>query len=262
MQVIGEVSSLWRYPVKSMRGESLPQIFAGYAGVYGDRVYAFRSSARAEGFPFFNACVQSEMLQYRPRFRTPESSVAPPHLDAAEKMTPTVTPLYGGPDDLLVDVETPQGDTLAIDDPELVTRLLRGMDVAHQLTLLRSDRALTDCRPLSLISAQTIRQLGREGSAEIDPRRFRANVYLDLNAAKGFAEDQLVGRTLRIANVVVSILLRDPRCVMIALDPDTGEKRPAILKQVAQDHENCAGVYAAILSEGLIREGDRVELQE
>ena len=51
MSVIGKVESLWRYPVKSMRGEELNEAFAGYPGVYGDRVFAFKSSASPAGFP-------------------------------------------------------------------------------------------------------------------------------------------------------------------------------------------------------------------
>ena len=42
MSTIGKVESLWRYPVKSMRGEELEEAFAGYPGVYGDRVFAFK----------------------------------------------------------------------------------------------------------------------------------------------------------------------------------------------------------------------------
>ena len=44
MSTIGTVESLWRYPVKSMRGEELGELFASYAGVYGDRLFAFESS--------------------------------------------------------------------------------------------------------------------------------------------------------------------------------------------------------------------------
>ena len=44
MSVVGTVESLWRYPVKSMRGEELDEMFAGYAGVYGDRLFALASS--------------------------------------------------------------------------------------------------------------------------------------------------------------------------------------------------------------------------
>ena len=71
------------------------------------------------------------------------------------------------------------------------------MGEGHSLTLVRSDRAMTDCRPVSLFSIQTARQLGEEIGTPIDKRRFRANVYLDLGSAPGFAEDGFVGRTLR-----------------------------------------------------------------
>jgi uncharacterized protein YcbX len=45
MSAVGKVDSLWRYPVKSMRGEELEEAFLGFSGVYGDRLFAFRSSA-------------------------------------------------------------------------------------------------------------------------------------------------------------------------------------------------------------------------
>ena len=51
MSVVGRVDSLWRYPVKSMRGEELEEAFVGFPGVYGDRSFAFRSSASPKGFP-------------------------------------------------------------------------------------------------------------------------------------------------------------------------------------------------------------------
>ncbi len=62
--------------------------------------------------------------------------------------------------------------------------------------------------------------------------------------------------------VVVSVLERDPRCVMITLDPDTGEKTSAILKKVAQAHDGMAGVYGAVMVEGMLRKGDPVEVLE
>jgi len=55
---------------------------------------------------------------------------------------------------------------------------------------------------------------------------------------------------------------RDPRCMMITLNPDTAEKEPAILKKVAQGHGGMAGVYGAVLVEGMLRKGDPVELAE
>jgi uncharacterized protein YcbX len=263
MSIIGTVESLWRYPVKSMRGEELDEMFAGYSGVYGDRLFAFRSSASPKGFPYLTGREQRELLRYRPRFRQPDKAARPINLSEAESMPPGVTPVYGDAADLMVEVETPAGETLAVDDAALIDMLREGIDEKHQLTLLRSDRAMTDCRPLSIFAVQSARKLGEETGITVDKRRFRANVYLDLSTSDGFAEDEFVGRSLRIGpKVIVSILERDPRCMMITLDPDTGEKAPALLKQVAQAHSGMAGVYGVVLAEGMVRKGDSVELLE
>jgi hypothetical protein len=53
MSSIGRVESVWRYPVKSMCGEQMPEIFASFAGSHGDRLYAFKSSVAPAGFPYF-----------------------------------------------------------------------------------------------------------------------------------------------------------------------------------------------------------------
>jgi MOSC domain-containing protein len=120
---------------------------------------------------------------------------------------------------------------------------------------------MTDCRPISLFSLQTARQLGEEVGTALDKRRFRANVYLDLGTTGGFSENAFVGRNLRIGSkVVVAVLERDPRCQMITLDPDTGVPNREVLSKVARGHDGTAGVYGAVLTEGLIRTDDPVEL--
>ena len=259
MGLIGKVDSLWRYPVKSMRGEELDEMFAGYAGVYGDRVFAFTSSLSPKGFPFFTGRDQRQMIRYRARFRNPEKAARPINLADAESSG--ANPISANASELMIEVETPDGKTIAIDDPALIDNLRANIDGKHELKLLRSDKAITDCRPLSIFAVQSAKKLGEETGTNVDKRRFRANVYVDLTNADGFAEDQFVGKTLRIGSkVVVSVLERDPRCMMITLDPDTAEKTPAILKQVAQAHEGMAGVYGAVLMEGMIRKGDSVEL--
>ena len=259
MATIGKVESLWRYPVKSMRGEELDELFAGYAGVYGDRLFAFTSSAAPKGFPFFTGRDQRQMIRYRTRFRNPEKAARPINVSEAEKHN--ANPISADASELIVDVETPDGKSFAIDDPALIDNLRSNTDRNHALTLLRSDKAITDCSPLSILAVQTARKLGDETGVPVDKRRFRANVYVDLTNADGFAEDKFVGRSLRIGSkVTVAVLQRDARCMMITLDPDTAEKTPAILKQVAQAHEGMAGVYGAVLAEGMIRKGDPVEL--
>ena len=261
MSVIGKVESLWRYPVKSMRGEELDEAFAGYSGIYGDRLFAFRSSANHKGFPYFTARDQRSLLQYRPRFRYPDKAARPINLTEAESKN--ANPLLANLAELIVDVETPDGKTLAIDDPGLIAMLRANIDQKHHVTLMQSQRAMTDCRPVSIFSLQSARQLTQETGTQVDKRRFRANVYVDLASANGFAENNLVGRSIRIGSkAVITILERDARCMMITLDPDTAEQTPVILKKVAQAHDGMAGVYGAVLVEGMLRKGDSVELIE
>ncbi len=261
MSVIGKVDSLWRYPVKSMRGEELHEAFIGFAGVYGDRVFAVKSSASPKGFPYLTGREQQAMLCYRPRFRHPDQAAQPTNLTDAEGIGPGLTPVYGDPTAFMVDVETPSGAILAIDDPALLSMLSEGIRETHTLTLLRSERALTDCRPVSLFSVQTVKQLATELGIELDQRRFRANIYVDLKSAGGFGEDALVGRSVRIGSrVVIAILQRDSRCKMITLDPETGVANPDVIRTLANAHDGMAGVYCAVLVEGTLRKGDAIEL--
>jgi hypothetical protein len=244
-----------------MSGEAMIEMFMGFSGIYGDRCYAFKNSAARKGFPYLSATLQPQMLRYRPQFRYPERAAKPPNLIEAMSIAPGVTPANAEPNDLILDVVTPSGAIVAIDDPALAEMLGEGLRGENYLTLVRSDRALTDCRPISLISLQTIRQVEAELRIPIDKRRFRANVYLNLASGESFAEDELVGRRLRIgSHAEMMVLERDPRCKMVSLDPDTGEHNPQVLRQVAQAHANFAGVYCAVLVEGMLTESDSIEL--
>ncbi len=261
MSIVGTVESLWRYPVKSMRGEQLDTAFAGFAGIYGDRIFAFHDAGAPAGFPYLTAREREQMLLFRPSFRDPQRAVKPDNQQEAEALSPGLTTVYADSADLMVDVETPDGRSLPIDDPALLQRLREGLADRHQLRLLRSQRSMTDCRPVSLFSTKTAQQIGDDIGASLDKRRFRANIYLNLNAEGGFSEDQFVGHTLRIGDkVVLAILDRDPRCKMITLDPDTAEPNPDVMKRVARAYDGKAGVYAAVLVEGTIRSGDEIRL--
>ncbi len=167
MSVVGRVESLWRYPVKSMRGEALDEAFVGRGGVLGDRVYAIHNALGRQDFPYFTAREQGNLLLCRPT-----------HGD-------------GAPTDL--EIEAPDGEKFAITDPRLLEFLSAGLPDRFELSLLRSESALSDCSPISLISTQTVHQLTAELGRTVDKRRFRANIYVDLGAARGFVEDQFVG---------------------------------------------------------------------
>jgi uncharacterized protein len=259
---VGRVESLWRYPVKSMRGEQLQEAFVGFPGVYGDRLYAFRSSAAPKGFPYLTGREQQEMLLYRPAFRHPECMARPANLEDAEALAPgQLTPVYADSAGRMVDVLTPLGELLAIDDRRLPGLLNHGMREGHELTLLQSDRGMTDCRPVSLFSLDTVRQFSDQLGTNIDKRRFRANLYVELESGTAFGEDGFVGRTLRIGDkATIAVLDRDSRCKMITLDPDTGQANPEVMRWLARTHDGKAGVYAAVLVEGTVRPGDEITL--
>src|SRR5215218_6180739 len=123
MTTIGTVESLWRYPVKSMRGAEMPEVFMGFSGIYGDRCYAFKNSAARKGFPYLNANVQQQMLLYSPQFRYPERASKPPNLSDAMGIAPGANPANAEPEEMMLDVVTPSGTVVAIDDPALTEML-------------------------------------------------------------------------------------------------------------------------------------------
>src|SRR5215217_7210059 len=113
MTRIGAVESLWRYPVKGMRGEQVPRAFMGFSGFYGDRCYAFKNSEARKGFPYLNASAQQRMLRYQPRFRHAERAALPPNLAEAMSIPPGVTPANGDPQDMALEVVSPTGSVVA-----------------------------------------------------------------------------------------------------------------------------------------------------
>ena len=126
-----------------MRGEQLRDAYLTAKGVYGDRRYAFLSTGARKDFPYFTAREQHEMLQYRARYLHPEKMARPngglAHADDA------------------IEVETPTGERLGVEDPRLIEVLLGGLRdwqrKRHQVMLVHSDNPVVDTRPLSLFSA-------------------------------------------------------------------------------------------------------------
>src|SRR5260370_35236390 len=125
MSVVGQDESVVRYPVKSMRGEALPEIFVSFAGVYGDRLFAFKSAAAPTGFPYFTGRERHEMLLYCPRFRRPQKAALPPNLTEAQDLAPGLNLNPAGADTahLAVDAQTPRGKLRATADPGCMPEL-------------------------------------------------------------------------------------------------------------------------------------------
>ena len=255
MGVVGRVESLWRYPVKSMRGEELREAYLTAKGVYGDRRYAFLSVGARKDFPYFTAREQHEMLLHRVRYLHPEKMVRPQgELSLA---------------DGAIEVETPSGERLAVDDPRLIKLLRSGLhewqQKRHQVMLVQSENPVVDTRPLSLFCLQTVERLSEELGEELDKRRFRANVFVDLASGKGLDEDEWVGGKLRIgADAVVGNSGRRTEALqeLITLDPETSERKvSSSARKVALEAWRLrAGISAGVVVEGMIAVGDEIRM--
>src|SRR5215210_8826697 len=62
----GRISAVFRYPVKSMAGESLDVARLSWHGIEGDRRLAFRRLADKSEFPWLNASKLPQLLLYKP----------------------------------------------------------------------------------------------------------------------------------------------------------------------------------------------------
>jgi uncharacterized protein YcbX len=241
---IGTIKTLRRYPVKSMAGEDLATARVTYAGVQGDRVYAFIDSAPTRpSFPWYSARQRHDLVLFEPRFRAPPADALPPREAFA------------------VDVRTPTGAVLPIDAPELLASLREraGRDVALRF----SERGMHDSRPVLIFGLATAAAIAERAGTPVEPLRFRANVYVDWRDPTPFFEDGLVGRRLKLGEQVeVLIEKRDTRCVVVDVDPATGVAAPGTLRSVATMNRGTAGVYAVVVREGLVHAGDPIRLVE
>jgi uncharacterized protein YcbX len=236
---LGHVSAVFRYPIKSMAGERLDSAQLGWRGVEGDRRFAFRRLADRGAFPFLTASRLPELLLYQPVGRQ----------DAAGEPLPT-------------HVRTPDGREYGLTDEalrkEIATR--HGADVE----LLQLRQGIFDEAAVSAIALGTIRGIAREAGIDDDVRRFRPNVVINTKGARPFEEDRWVGKVLEFGpdgtGPAVSVTLRDLRCVMVNLDPDTAEANAGVMKTVVRLNDNYAGVYGTVVRTGELRVGQVVTL--
>jgi uncharacterized protein YcbX len=226
-----------------MRGEDLSRAWVTYAGLAGDRVYAFVDPEKAGNFPWLTARQVPELLRFTPSFVDP----------------PEETLKYPSRERWRVRVRTPEGEERDLEDPafhrELAARFGRPLELRF------SERGMQDARPVSLFGLPTLRLLEEEVGIPLDPRRFRANFYVEWSSGRALHEEGLVGRTLQLGEKLrVLIDKKDPRCLIVNLDPDTAEAGPEVLKTVGKLHKGCIGVYAVVVAEGVVAKDDPVFL--
>lgn len=237
---IGRVEAIFRYPVKSMRGESLESAALGWHGLEGDRRLAFRRLDDRGGFPWLTASKLPELLLYAPHRRKD-----------------------GAPGDIPTHVRTPDGEEVAVFGEELAAEVGRRHGAPVQMMHLR--HGIFDDATVSVIASDTVNEIGRLAGQAPDARRFRPNIVVRLLRPGCFQEDGWLGGVLTFgegaAAPAITVTLRDVRCSMVNLDPDSAEPAPEMLKAVVRVNQNNAGIYGAVTRVGRLAVGQAVIFQ-
>ncbi|WP_313534704.1 MOSC N-terminal beta barrel domain-containing protein [Sphingomonas sp.] len=234
--IVGHVSALARFPVKSMAGETLSVAEVDWQGIEGDRQYAFVRAQNGTRFPWLTAREVPGMVLHRARFADP-----------------------GAPKTSAIMVEAPDGGVRALHDPGLHAHLAEA--AREPVSLIQVARGVYDSMPISLQTSAGHRALETAHGGRIDPRRFRINVTIESE----LLPEQWQGLRLAFGDPSEDgaiVHCADPiqRCVLVTIDPDTGAKDPTILRTVAQRFAACYGLYSAPARPGLIRVGDPVRI--
>jgi hypothetical protein len=238
--ILGYVHGLARYPIKSMAGIATNSAFLGWHGLSGDRRLAFRRLDTVSGFPWLSASRLPELVLYEPLgLNENEDEPMPTH------------------------VRTPEGESLALSSEELRNRVAEKYGGAVELMHLK--HGTFDEGTVSVINLATISAIGHEAGRDLDIRRFRANVVLATDSTDAFLEDGWVGGRLvfgeRDRGPILGITMRDLRCMMVNIDPDSGQQDPRVMKAVVRLNKNNAGAYGTVVRTGQISVGQPVSFE-
>jgi uncharacterized protein YcbX len=237
---IGHVEAIFRYPVKSMRGEKLEFAEVGLHGIEGDRRLAFRRADDRSGFPWLSASKLPELLRF--------------------------TPLRGessGEGDLPTHVRTPEGREMSVFGDDLAGEVGRRYGSPVQMMQLR--HGIFDDASLSVIATDTVSEIGRLAGKNLDVRRFRPNIVVRLSQAGAFHEDGWLGGALVFGEgedgPAIAVTMRDLRCSVVNYDPDTATPDSEVLKTVVRANKNNAGIYGAVTRIGRLAVGQAIYLR-
>jgi uncharacterized protein YcbX len=236
---IGQVEAIYRYPVKSMRGERLDVAALGWHGIEGDRRLAFRRLDERGGFPWLTASKVPSLVSFTP--------VRPD--DASGKSLPT-------------HVRTPAGDELPLFGAALAAEVAQRY--GGPVEMMQIKHGIFDEASISVITSNTVGEICRLAGTTADVRRFRPNVVVRSLRELPFEEDEWVGGVLEFRDdddtAAVTVTLRDERCAMVNYDPDGGSPAPEVMKACVRANQNRAGIYATVTRLGRLRTGQTVLL--
>jgi MOSC domain-containing protein len=291
--VIGAIAGLWRFPVKSMRGEQLEEAGLTERGLVGDRAFALIDADTGKVVSAKNVRLFPDLLGCRAGFVEPPradrelppvritlpdgKSVTSDSSDVDRVLTAyfrrDVTLARAAPADFTIDQYHPDVEDL---DPEghrdTVVEQKLGSAFFAQAGLVSPVpvSSFFDLFPVSVLTTSSLDQLSAlTPQSRFDQRRFRMNAIVGTKEA-GFIENKWIGRELAIGDAVrLRVALPDPRCVMTTLAQDELPRDTDVLRTLARHNRvqvgdagqfPCVGVYAVVEASGTMRTGDRVAL--
>lgn len=265
----GIVSALWRYPVKSMRGEELNAVKVCARGLLGDRAYAIIDTETSKVASAKNPKKWPNLFECRALFVEPP--VAGERYPAVEVMLPdgtlarsdaegfdgTMSSLIGRAGTLVSKVP---------DDPILEEYWPDMEELAHRDEV--TDESLPagtffDLATIHVLTTGTLAGLAAAyPEGRVEPRRFRPNVIVTTPPEAGhFPENEWVGKTLQLGDqVVLKVTGPCPRCVMTTLPQSDLPRDPGILRAAARHNEAHVGIYAEVVRSGQVTRGDTAAL--
>ena len=291
--IVGAVAGLWRFPVKSMRGERLEQAELTEHGLVGDRAFALIdaetgkvvSAKSVKLFPGLLGCRAAFVEPPRAggglppvRIVLPDgTSVTSDSSDVTDVLSAyfqrDVTLARAAPDDFTIDQYHPDVedvDPAGYQDTVVEQKLGSAFFAQVGLASPVPDGSFLDLFPVSVLTSSTLEQLSElQPQSRFDQRRFRMNVIVDTDEG-GFVENDWIGHELEIGEEVrISVALPDPRCVMTTLAQEDLPRDIEVLRTLTRHNRvqvgaaglfPCAGVYAVVAVPGTLRVGARIVL--
>jgi len=285
MREVGRVAAIWRYPVKSMRGESLESCDVGDFGIPGDRGWAVRDEAAGE---MRGAKKFPVLMQCRAQYRSEPSDVDIPPVEIE---LPDGTRTASDADDVGVKLSACIGRKVTLwprrpsedrehyrrkakfDEPTLreifgrlpdeplpdLTALPR--ELLRELTEYTSPLGTYfDAYPIQFVSTSWLATLAEHNpKARFEAPRFRPNFLIETEEP-GLVELGWCGKALRIGGVRLTGTIPTMRCSMTVQATEDLEKDLSVLRTIVRESDQNVGVYATVDGAGGIRVGDSVEL--
>ncbi len=105
------------------------------------------------------------------------------------------------------------------------------------MQMLHLNHGVFDESSVSVIASDTVREIARLAGQSLEVRRFRPNVVVRLTRPGPFQEDEWLGGVLSFGEgdeaPAVAVTLRDLRCSMVNLDPDSARSTPEVMKAIS-----------------------------